>query len=154
MRMTDVAFRRAVADDVGDIVALLADDQLGAGRDSAAAPLAPAYTAAFAAIDADPNQLLIVAVRDGRVIGTAQLSFLPGLARSGAWRMQIEAVRVVASDRGQGIGRAMMRWCLQLARDRGCALAQLTSDASRDGAHRFYRSLGFVDSHVGFKLRL
>jgi GNAT superfamily N-acetyltransferase len=154
MRMTDLVFRPATAADVADIVALIVDDQLGAERDIASVPVGEEYVAAFRAIDADPNQLLIVAVAGQEVVGTAQLTFLPGLARRGAWRMQIEAVRVAASRRGQGLGREMLQWCIQVARDRGCALVQLTSDARRTDAQRFYGSLGFVDSHIGFKLAL
>lgn len=152
--MSDVQFRPATIEDVADIVQLIVDDQLGAGRDTAGPPLPPEYHTAFQAIADDHNQLLVVAVRDDRVVGTAQLSFLPGLARHGAWRMQIEAVRVASSQRGRGIGRRMMQWCVDVGRERGCALVQLTSDASRADAHCFYRSLGFVDSHVGFKLPL
>jgi GNAT superfamily N-acetyltransferase len=85
---------------------------------------------------------------------TVQLSFLPGMARRGAWRMQVETVRVAASHRGQGLGRQMLQWCIEVARDRGCALVQLTRDARRADAQRFYRSLGFVDCHIGFKLAL
>lgn len=152
--MSAVEFRPATIDDLADIVQLIVDDQLGAGRDTAGPPLPQEYRTAFQAIADDDNQLLVVAVSDDRVVGTTQLSFLPGLARHGAWRMQIEAVRVASDHRGRGIGRRMMQWCVDVARDRGCGLVQLTSDASRADAHRFYRSLGFVDSHVGFKLRL
>lgn len=152
--MTDVQFRPATIDDVADIVQLIIDDQLGAGRDTAGPPLPQEYHAAFQAIAADRNQLLVVAVADHRIVATTQLSFLPGLARHGAWRMQIEAVRVASDHRGRGIGRRLMQWCIDVGRERGCTLAQLTSDASRTDAHRFYRSLGFVDSHVGFKLLL
>lgn len=152
--MSDVHFRPATIDDVADIVQLIVDDQLGARRDTAGPPLPHEYHTAFQAIADDHNQLLIVAVSGDRVVGTAQLSFLPGLARHGAWRMQIEAVRVASDHRGRGIGRRMMQWCVDVARERRCALVQLTSDASRADAHRFYRSLGFVDSHVGLKLRL
>lgn len=154
MPMTQLVFRDATAADVTAIVALIADDQLGAQRDDVGPPLPQAYLDAFHAIDADPNQRLVVAVDGERLIATAQLSFLPGIARRGAWRMQIEAVRVAADDRGTGIGRRFMQWCIEQAQDRGCALVQLTSDASRSGAHAFYASLGFVDSHVGFKLKL
>lgn len=154
MPMTHLVFRDATATDLPAIVALIADDQLGAQRDDAGPPLPQAYVDAFAAIDADPNQRLIVAVAAGEIVGTAQLSFLPGLARRGAWRMQIEAVRVASARRGRGVGREFMQWCIQQARERGCTLVQLTSDASRERAHAFYASLGFTDSHVGFKLRL
>jgi GNAT superfamily N-acetyltransferase len=150
-----VMLRQARRDDVPAIVELLAADQLGATRDSVRddADLA-AYEAAFSAIDADPAHMLLVAESGGQVVGTMQLSFLPGLARRGALRAQIEAVRVSQSTRGSGLGAAMMRWAIDEASRRGCALVQLTSDKSRTSAHRFYQRLGFVASHEGMKLKL
>jgi GNAT superfamily N-acetyltransferase len=150
-----VVLRRARLDDVPAIVALIAADQLGATRDGIRddADVA-AYTAAFLAIDADPAHLLVVADSAGEIVGTLQLSLLPGLARRGALRAQIEAVRVAESIRGSGLGAAMMQWAVEEARRRGCALVQLTSDKSRTGAHRFYQRLGFVSSHEGMKLAL
>ena len=146
-----VTFRRATAADVDAVVALLADDVLGAGRES---PGDPAYAAAFAAIDADPNQLLVVGAADGAVVATAQVSFVPSLTRGGTWRAQLEGVRVASTQRGSGVGAAMVEWCLDRARERGCRLAQLTTDRQRPDALRFYESLGFVASHDGLKLDL
>jgi GNAT superfamily N-acetyltransferase len=150
-----VLLRRARPDDVPAIIALLAADQLGATRDGIRddADLA-AYEQAFRAIDADPAHLLVVADSGGTVVGTLQLSFLPGLARRGALRAQIEAVRVADGARGGGLGAAMIRWAIEEAGRRGCALVQLTSDKSRTSAHRFYQRLGFVASHEGMKLKL
>jgi ribosomal protein S18 acetylase RimI-like enzyme len=146
-----VTFRRATAADVPAIVALLADDVLGAARE---APGDPAYAAAFAAIAADANQLLAVAEDAGRIIGCLQITFLPGLSHRGAWRGQVESVRVAADRRGTGLGRAMLDWAIAQCRARGCAIVQLTTDRSRAEARRFYESLGFVASHEGMKLRL
>ncbi len=144
--------RRAELADVAPIVELIAADQIGAMRDGG--ELAP-YERAFAAIDADPAQLLVVVADDsGAVVGTLQLSFIPGLARRGALRAQIEAVRVGAGLRGRGIGRQLFEWAIAEAERRGCALVQLTSDKRRRAAHRFYEGLGFTASHDGFKLRL
>ncbi|TDD08732.1 GNAT family N-acetyltransferase [Nonomuraea deserti] len=145
-------FRQARADDVPAIVAMLADDPLGAQREGD--PGDERYLAAFERIDADPYDELIVAERDGKVVGTMQLSYLAGLSRLGAERCQIEAVRVAASERGRGLGRKMITWAVDRARARGCAMVQLTSDKSRTDAHRFYDSLGFTASHVGYKLKL
>ncbi|MBA3619057.1 MAG: GNAT family N-acetyltransferase [Acidothermales bacterium] len=149
-----VVLRTASAHDVPAIVRLLAADQLGAIRDGAddAEALQP-YLRAFEAIDADPAHLLIVAIA-GPVVGTLQLSFLPGLARRGALRAQIEAVRVHPDRRGSGLGTAMITWAVDEARRRQCALVQLTTDKSRINAHRFYSQLGFTASHEGFKLAL
>ncbi|WP_277308989.1 GNAT family N-acetyltransferase [Spongiactinospora sp. TRM90649] len=144
--------RRAVPGDVEPIVALLAADQLGATRDGG--DLAP-YERAFQAIDADPAHLLaVVEGPGGQVAGTMQLTFLPGLARRGALRAQIEAVRVHEDHRGGGHGGAMISWAIDEARRRGCALVQLTSDRQRDDAHRFYTRMGFAATHEGFKLAL
>ncbi|MCR6030205.1 GNAT family N-acetyltransferase [Nocardioides sp. zg-579] len=143
---------RAVEADVPALVALLADDLLGAGRESL--DLAP-YLAAFREIDRDPNQLL-VAVRnaDGAVAGTLQLTLIPGLARQGAKRLQIEAVRLASSARGIGLGTALFAWAHRYAREHGATLAQLTTDKARSEAHRFYEALGYRASHEGYKLRL
>jgi GNAT superfamily N-acetyltransferase len=149
--VTQLVVRDATAEDLAPIVRLLAADQLGATREDPT-DVAP-YLDALAAIDADPAHMLVVGERDGRVIATLQLSFLPGLARRGAWRAQIEAVRVDHALRGQGIGEAMVRWAIEQARERGCALVQLTSDKSRSDAHRFYGRLGFTASHEGYKLK-
>lgn len=145
-------FRRARAEDVPAIVAMLADDPLGARREGD--PNDERYLKAFARIDTDPYDELIVAEVGGKVVGTMQLTYLAGLSRLGAERCQIEAVRVAASTRGQGLGRKMIGWAVDRARARGCAMVQLTSDKSRADAHRFYGSLGFTASHEGFKLAL
>ncbi|MDT0446018.1 GNAT family N-acetyltransferase [Streptomyces johnsoniae] len=150
----NITMRRATADDVPRIVAMLADDVLGAGREDPA-DLTP-YLAAFARIDADPHQHLLVAERDqdARVVGTLQLSILHGLSRKGASRALIESVRVAAEARGTGLGSELIRRAVEEAERQGCALVQLTSDATRTDAHRFYEKLGFRPTHVGFKLQL
>ena len=152
-RSSTYVLRRAHAEDVGTIVSLLAADQLGATRDSPD-DLAP-YLAAFEAIDGDPaHQLVVVTDATGAVVGTMQLTEIPGLARRGALRMQIEAVRVDAALRSSGLGAEMMRWAIDDARRKNCALVQLTSDKGRTDAHRFYERLGFARSHEGYKLAL
>jgi GNAT superfamily N-acetyltransferase len=136
-------------------VQLLTADQLGSTRDgiSTAADLQP-YLRAFVAIDSDPAHLLLVAADGTEILATMQLSFLPGLARRGALRAQIEAVRVRQDHGSRGLGAALFEWAIQEARRRDCALVQLTTDKSRVGAHRFYERLGFVASHEGLKLTL
>jgi GNAT superfamily N-acetyltransferase len=150
-----VVLRRAQAGNVPAIVGLLAADQIGATRDgvNTAEDLA-AYQAAFRAIDADPAHVLVVAQAGEALVGTLQLSFIPGLARRGALRAQIEAVRVHESYRSLGLGAAMVGWAIDEARRRGCRLVQLTTDKARPDAHRFYERLGFVASHEGMKLSL
>ncbi|MCP3013956.1 GNAT family N-acetyltransferase [Nocardiopsis dassonvillei] len=147
-----ITIDRARAEDVAAIVAMLADDELGARREDPG-DLAP-YLAAFGVIDADPHQFLAVARRGVRVVGTLQLTFLPGLSHRGATRAQVEAVRVRSDVRGGGLGTDLLVWAEEEARRRGAAMLQLTSDASREDAHRFYERLGYTASHVGFKKRL
>ncbi|HEX7303691.1 GNAT family N-acetyltransferase [Lentzea sp.] len=144
--------RKAAVTDVDAIVAMLADDPLGATRER---PGDPAYLEAFAVIDADPHQHLAVAEDEsGEVVGTLQLTFTSGLSRLGMTRATIEAVRVRSDQRGNGLGARMIGWAVDEARARGCGVVQLTTDASRVDAHRFYERLGFTASHVGMKLTL
>jgi len=149
-----IAIRKATSADVATIVAMIADDALGAKREDASLPLRDEYRNAFAAIDADPNQFLAVVEQDGRIIGCMQLSFIPGLSRMGQWRGQIESVRIASDIRGGGIGRQLIEWAIEKCRERGCGLVQLTTDKSRSDALRFYQSLGFIASHEGLKLSL
>ncbi|MGK9459921.1 N-acetyltransferase family protein [Streptomyces sp. G6] len=150
--MADLEIRPTIEDDLSAIVAMLADDPLGARRESPD-DLSP-YLAAFERLSADPNQHLVVAVRDGRVAGTLQLTIVPGLSRRGATRSVIEGVRVHADERGGGLGTQLMEWAVDESRRQGCQLVQLTSDNTRADAHRFYERLGFSASHTGFKLQL
>jgi ribosomal protein S18 acetylase RimI-like enzyme len=152
--MDEIRFRPAGPADLPRLIALLADDALGRAREDPADPPAPAYRDAFAAIARDPNQLLVVAERGGAVVGCLQLSFIPGLSHRGAWRGQIESVRIAASERGAGLGRHMLDWAIAECRRRGCRMVQLTSDKTRADAIRFYESLGFKPSHEGLKLAL
>jgi ribosomal protein S18 acetylase RimI-like enzyme len=150
--MTDVTIRRATESDIQAIVDMLADDSLGATRETPA-DLTP-YRAAFATLDANPHQLLLVAEREGQVIGTAQLSFMPGLSHRGMLRADVEAVRIHSDARGEGLGSTLITHCIEEARSRGCGMIQLTSNASRTDARRFYERLGFTASHIGFKMSL
>ena len=150
--MSQLVLREARRADLPVILAMLAEDTIPPARE--ADPSDPRYLAAFAAIDGDPNQHLIAAELDGRVVGTMQLSFLPGLSFTGSWRGLIEAVRIAADLRGQKLGEQMILWAVEQCRARDCKLVQLTSSATRTDAHRFYARLGFVQSHVGMKLHL
>jgi len=150
--MGDLEIRPAVTDDVPAIVAMLADDPLGVQRESPE-DLTP-YLSALERLSGDPNQHVMVAVREGRVVGTLQLTVIPGLSRKGATRSLIEGVRVHADERGSGLGTRLIEWAVDESRRQECQLVQLTSDATRTDAHRFYERLGFTASHVGFKLTL
>ena len=150
--MADLEIRRTTAADLPAVVAMLADDPLGAQRESPD-DLGP-YLAALERLDADPNQHVVVAVRDSRVVGTLQLTIVPGLSRRGATRSIIEGVRIHADERGSGLGTQLIEWAIDESRREGCQLVQLTSDKTRTDAHRFYERLGFSSSHTGFKLQL
>ncbi len=154
MPESGIRFRRAVFADLATIVDLLADDDIGATREVPGTPIDGRYLSAFEAIDKDPNQFLAVAEREGDIIGCLQLTFLPGLSRTGMWRGQIESVRTAKSVRGEGLGRKMFEWAIAQCRDRGCGLVQLTTDKGRPDAMRFYEALGFEASHEGMKLKL
>lgn len=152
--MSEVSMRRATVNDLQAIISLLANDPLGAAREDASVPLRATYLRAFEAIDADPNQVLAVATCDETIVGTLQLTFIPNLSRMGAWRAQIEAVRVHESMRHQGLGRRLFEWAFEQSRQRGCVLVQLTCDRQRLSAHTFYESLGLTATHSGFKMEL
>jgi GNAT superfamily N-acetyltransferase len=149
-----LSFRRAVRDDLTDIVQLLADDPLGARRERFTSPLLASYFDAFEAIDRDPNNELVIAERGGAVVAVLQMTFIPYLTYQGGWRALIEGVRVSAKLRSSGIDKQLFTWAIERARQRNCQLLQLTSDKARPEAMRFYQSLGFVASHEGFKLHL
>ena len=146
--------RRAISRDLPAIIALLADDELGKSREDPRLPLHQDYLDAFAAIERDDNQLLVVLVEAEDIIGCLQLSFLPGLSRRGLWRGQIESVRIAAAQRNRGLGAVLFNWAIAECRQRNCGLVQLTTDKARPDALRFYEALGFTASHEGLKLAL
>jgi ribosomal protein S18 acetylase RimI-like enzyme len=148
----DLVLRKAWREDVPAIVAMLADDALGATRESLN-DLTPYYSA-FDQIIRDPNNLILVADVGGEVVGSLQLNILRGLSRMGAKRAQIEAVRVASGHRGKKFGEKIIRAAIEMARKEGCVLVQLTTDKTRKDAHRFYERLGFGATHEGMKLNL
>jgi GNAT superfamily N-acetyltransferase len=151
--VNSTVIRPATREDVPAIVALLADDPIGAGRETVA-ELGP-YLRAWEAIAANPSARLVVAAdAGGAIAGTLQLDLLDSLTRGGMRRAQVEGVRVAHDARGGGVGRLLLEWAIDEARREGCGLIQLTSDLRRDDAARFYEALGFTASHRGFKLAL
>lgn len=147
-------FAVASREQLFSIVSLLVDDQLGSSREIAGEELDERYVAAFDAIEADPNNELVVAEQVGKVVGTLQITYAPNLTHKGAMRGTIEGVRVRSNYRSSGIGKRMLDWAIDRCRSRGCGLVQLTSDLVRVEAIEFYRSLGFKHSHAGLKLWL
>lgn len=148
--------REATRTDVPAVVALLADDDLGAQREQPGEPLADGYWSAWDAIASDPSHTLVVLEDEdgGGIVGCLQLTLLPHLTFVGGWRAQIEAVRIASDRRGEGLGRQLFDWAIAEARRRGCHLVQLTTNAQRGQARRFYESLGFEVTHQGMKLYL
>lgn len=152
-----LTLRPATRADLPAVLALLADEERVV--DPAAVAVTEAYERAFAAIDTDPRNEMLVLVEDadghagGEVVGCLQATYIPGLGQGGAERALIEAVRIRADRRGGGLGRILMEGAITRARARDCGLVQLTSDKQREHAHRFYAGLGFTRSHDGFKLR-
>lgn len=147
-------FRMAKRTDLPLIVRMLADDELGSRREKLVDPLPESYYVAFRKVDGDPNHELVVADLNGEVIGTLHLMFLPSLSFQGRLRAQVESVRVDSRCRSQGVGRKMMLWAIERAKERGAHVVQLTTHLSRKDAHRFYERLGFKGSHLGMKLSL
>ena len=150
-----IEIRKAVASDIDAIVRIInAGGPDGLPRQQLPDVLPPEYQQAFEAIDADSCQLLMVAAKDGVVIGTFQMTFLTYLAGAGRPDAQIEAIHVVATHRRQGIGSMMLQWAINEAKRRDCRRIQLTTDKRRTEAHVLYQRLGFTFSHEGAKLYL
>ena len=154
MTRPNIRFRLAKRADLPSIVRMLADDELGSQRERFEDPLPEAYYAAFEKVERDANHELIVAERNGEVVATLHLMFLPSISYQGGLRAQIESVRVDRPFQGQGIGSALVQWSMQRAKQRGAHLVQLTTHKSREDAHRFYERLGFKGTHVGMKRNL
>ncbi|EJG02195.1 GNAT family N-acetyltransferase [Flavobacterium sp. F52] len=151
----DLLFKTAEAADLPQIIRLLADDALGQGREDFQLPLPEAYISAFEKIDADPSQELIAVTNlEGDLVGTMQLSYIQYLTYQGGVRAQIEAVRIRREDRGKGFGKLMFQWAIELSKQKGAHLVQLTTDKKRPEAVKFYESLGFMPTHEGMKLHL
>lgn len=150
----DITIRPATRGDLPAIVEMLANDHLGSKRERFTDPLPDVYCAAFDAIDGDPNNEVVVAERDGKIIGTLQLTLIPNLTYQGGVRALIEGVRVDSTMRSAGIGRILFEWAIEQAKKKGCHMVQLTADKTRPDAHRFYESLGFSATHEGMKLHL
>ena len=150
----NLVYRPARREDIPQLVAMLADDHLGASREGDPANPNREYLEAFDAIARDPNNLLAVVEHGNELVGMLQLTFIPYLSHTGTWRCLIEGVRIAASFRGRGLGSTLLQWAIARARERHCGMVQLTSDKRRPDAIRFYESLGFRATHEGFKLRL
>jgi GNAT superfamily N-acetyltransferase len=148
-----ITIRQARRGDIGDIVAMLADDHLGRARERVEAPLPQCYSDAFDRIARDANLQLVVAEEAGRVVGCLQLCLLPGLSSQGATRALVEDVRVASDRRGHGIGEQLLQWAIGEARAKRAALIELLTHESRVDAQRFYERLGFARSHVGMVMR-
>jgi len=150
----NLLFRHATQNDLESMVFLLSNDSLGKKREDRTAPINEAYVRAFEAIEHDPNNNLIVVQYEQQIVGMLQLTYIPYLTHKGSWRCLIEGVRIHEDSRGKGLGEKMFEHAIDLAKQKGCHIVQLTSDKSRPDAIRFYEKLGFVASHEGFKLSI
>jgi GNAT superfamily N-acetyltransferase len=151
---TKLKFRLAKADDLADIIRMLSDDALGASREKFEPVLADSYLQAFENIAKDPNQELTIVEMDGEKVGTYHLTFIQYLTHQGGLRAQIEAVRTDSRYRGQGVGTKIFEYIIDMARQKGCNMVQLTTDKQRPDAIKFYQTIGFVPTHEGMKLKL
>jgi len=147
-----IKIKQAQESDLDSIIEMIADDALGAKREQYIQPLPESYKTAFDAIRGNSNAKLIVAKEKERVIGIAQIDFITYLTYQGGTRAQIEGVRVHKNYRSQGIGKLLFEYLINLAKERGCHMVQLTTNKERTDAFRFYENFGFVNSHDGFKL--
>ena len=150
----NLKFRQAAREDLPEIVRMLADDFLGAQRERYENPLPESYIKAFEEIEADKNNELIVAETGGAIVGTLQITFTPSISFQGGKRATIESVRVDEKYRGRGVGKELMKWAIARASEENCFAVQLTTNADRADARRFYENLGFKGSHLGMKLYL
>lgn len=146
--------RKATLNDLGSIIHLLLEDDLGQTRESKTPELDPRYGAAFQKIDSDPNQYLMVVEKAREVVATCHLTIMPSLTFTGQTRMHIEAVRVMQQYRGQKIGEWMMQEAMGYGKSKGASIIQLTTNKQRASAKHFYEKLGFVASHEGMKMYL
>jgi GNAT superfamily N-acetyltransferase len=154
MQVQTVEIREATENDLKAIVALFAGDPLGCHGDNSDPQALPDYRAAFMRISASANETLYVAELGGEVVGTFQTMVTTTLTGRGSSSLIVEAVQTRADMRGRGIGAAMIGFAVEKARGSGMRLIQLTSNAVRKDAHRFYERLGFTPSHIGFKMKL
>ena len=127
----DISFRDARKEDVYQLVKMLADDTLGSQRENLARPLEQSYLDAFDTIERDPNHRIVVLEIATEIAGMMQVSYLPNLTYRGGWRAQIEGVRVAQQWRGKGMGRLLIDKAIELAREKGCRMIQLTTDKNR-----------------------
>ena len=154
MEKAKISIREATQNDVPRIVELLADDMLGQSREQNTPEVGDVYVQAFNDIDIDPNATILLACSGGNIVGCMQVNILANLSRSGSKRGQIEGVRVDSATRGQGVGALLMDAAIAHCKKHGCSLMQLTTDAKRPMAAKFYDTYGFVASHIGYKLVL
>ena len=152
--MNDLKFRQAGSGDLHQIVRLLSDDDLGSQRERYDEKLPNTYYMAFEEITADPNNEIVVAEKNGTVLGCLQITLIPNLTFQGGKRMQVEGVRIDSSLRGQGVGEKLLLWAIERAKAEKCVMVQLTSNKERPDAIRFYEKMGFTCTHEGMKLYL
>lgn len=147
-----LSFRHANSSDLPQLIAILADDELGKTREDVTN--LKAYEKAFEAIQTDPHHFILVMEKENELVGCVQISYLPNLTFQGAWRAQLEGVRIHSHHRGKGLGKQLIKEAIKQATAFGCRFIQLTTSQLRSDAIAFYESLGFQSSHMGLKLEV
>jgi ribosomal protein S18 acetylase RimI-like enzyme len=164
----DIVIRRAIFADLEGVIRLFEGDDLGGHGDRWSEETRPDYERAMRAILTSAPNRLFVAVADnaahetgrgpvatgGTVVGTCQLTIIPGLVGRGRTRAKLESVHVAEAMRGRGFGERLVRHAVEEAKAAGARVMELSSNKRRTDAHRFYGRLGFAQSHEGFKLLL
>jgi ribosomal protein S18 acetylase RimI-like enzyme len=117
---------------------------------SASPPPGPTELAVI--LSSDATHLLVAEDDDGTVLGSMTLVVFPIPTGIRAW---IEDVVVDEAARGRGVGEALNRHALGIARDLGARTVDLTSRPTREAANRLYKRIGFVprDTNV-YRLEL
>lgn len=151
--MTSYRIETATKEHLPAIVALLADDAIGAFLEEPSAM--DIYERAFDEMQRNPNAAIYIALDDaGAVVGSVQMSVAQFLVHRGERRVEIAGLRVSQKLRRSGVGGLLLRYVMDEARRRGATVAQFTSNKARQDAHMFYERMGFTASHDGYKISL
>jgi N-acetylglutamate synthase-like GNAT family acetyltransferase len=106
----------------------------------------------FSEIALMPGHEFLVVEKDGTVVGTLCLQIMPNLSHNARPWAILENVVVDSNCRREGTGRLLIEYALSRCREAGCYKVQLLSNKKRQEAHNFYRSMGFQESALGFRM--
>lgn len=148
-----MTIRKAKPKDLDDLMKLY--DYLRGGLawvKKAPVTAGPAHKRALAQIIKDPRQHVLVVVQGKKVVGTCTLYIMPRVYWSGQPFAILDSIVVGPDAQGKGTGSKLIKEAIKMAKKAGCSQVNLTSNTQRTRAHRFYESLGFEPTYVGFKL--